>query len=241
MADVVNQQSECRPLAATNLDTGLLKVIAISIMMFDHIGVVFFPDQTWMRAITRCGYPLFCYCMVIGMLYTHDFKRYLLRVLILAFVSQPLTLVLRPDWSPGDPIIWNEVFNLAISLIGVYVVKWKRWWLLPYCIAAIVMLDLPYSILGISWMLVFYLCRYHRITGMLSYSAVVALFSITDVPGPVATIGPIGLNIYVFALFAIPFIFIRTNSGLKLPKWFFYVFYPGHMAVLLAIQFFQQF
>ena len=76
MADTVKNQSESRPLAATNLDTGLLKIVAISIMLFDHIAVVFFPEQTWMRAITRCGYPLFCYCMVIGMLYTHNFKRY---------------------------------------------------------------------------------------------------------------------------------------------------------------------
>lgn len=241
MADVVDRQSEFRPLATTNLDTGLLKVIAISIMLFDHIAVVFFPDQLWMRAVTRYGYPLFCYCMVIGMLYIHDFKRYFLRVLILALVSQPLTLILRPEWSPGDPIIWNEVFNLAISLIGVYGVKSKRWWVLPYCVLAIVMLDLPYSVLGILWMLVFYLCRHRRIAGIISYSAVVALFSITAAPGQVASIGPVGLNIYVFALLAIPFIFIRTNSGIKLPKWFFYAFYPGHMAILLAIQFLQQF
>ena len=229
MADTAKNQSESRPLAATNLDTGLLKIVAISIMLFDHIAVVFFPEQTWMRAITRCGYPLFCY-----------FKRYLLRVFALALVSQPLTLILRPDWAPGDPIIWNEVYNLAISLIGVYGVKSKRWWLLPYCIAAIIMLDLPYSLLSILWMLVFYLCRNHRIAGILSYSAVVALFSITAAPGQVASIGPVGLNIYVFALLAIPFIFIRTNSGLKLPKWFFYAFYPGHMVVLLAIRFLQQ-
>jgi hypothetical protein len=41
----------------------------------------------------------------------------------------------------------------------------------------------------------------------------------------------------VFALLAAPLIFLPTRSGLKIPKWFFYAFYPAHLAVIAAIQF----
>ena len=73
----------------TNLDTNLIKLIAIIAMTVDHIGGAFFPEYPVFRWIGRIAFPLFCYCLTVGMLYTHDIKKYLLRLGTFAFISQP--------------------------------------------------------------------------------------------------------------------------------------------------------
>ena len=74
----------------TNLDTDLLKLIAITAMLIDHIGGAFFPEVGAFRWIGRVAFPIFCYCMTVGLLYTRDVKRYLGRLAVFALISQPL-------------------------------------------------------------------------------------------------------------------------------------------------------
>lgn len=63
----------------TNLDTGLLKLIAVLSMAVDHVGSVFFPKYPVFRWIGRLTFPIFAYCLTVGLLYTHDIKKYLVR------------------------------------------------------------------------------------------------------------------------------------------------------------------
>lgn len=65
----------------TNLDTGLLKLIAILSMAVDHVGSVFFPKYPVFRWIGRLTFPIFAYPLTVGLLYTHDIKKYLVRLL----------------------------------------------------------------------------------------------------------------------------------------------------------------
>ena len=60
------------PRLKTNLDTDLLKLIAIASMLIDHIGGAFFPEAGVFRWIGRLAFPIFCYCLTVGLLYTHD-------------------------------------------------------------------------------------------------------------------------------------------------------------------------
>ena len=52
----------------TNLDTDLLKLVAIAAMLVDHIGGAFFPEIPVFRWIGRLAFPLFCYCLTVGLL-----------------------------------------------------------------------------------------------------------------------------------------------------------------------------
>lgn len=88
------------PRLQTNLDTDLLKLIAIVSMLIDHIGGAFFPTVGMFRWIGRLAFPIFCYCLTVGLLYTHDIKRYLGRLALFAVISQPFyVLATHPhDW-----------------------------------------------------------------------------------------------------------------------------------------------
>lgn len=39
----------------------ILRLIAIIVMIIDHVGVFIFPDQVYLRAIGRVAFPLFCF------------------------------------------------------------------------------------------------------------------------------------------------------------------------------------
>lgn len=48
-----------RPSTITSYD--LLKTFAVIIMIIDHIGYYFFPDNEWWRAVGRVGFPIWFY------------------------------------------------------------------------------------------------------------------------------------------------------------------------------------
>ena len=52
----VNSGERKLPLDLTSYD--LLKAIAVVIMIVDHIGMYFFPDDLWWRSIGRIGFPV---------------------------------------------------------------------------------------------------------------------------------------------------------------------------------------
>lgn len=67
-----------------------LKIVAVISMLIDHIGVVFFPEMTIFRLIGRLSFPIFCFLLVEGALFTSDWKKYAFRLLLTGVISEPL-------------------------------------------------------------------------------------------------------------------------------------------------------
>ena len=44
------------------------------------------------------------------------------------------------------------------------------------------------------------------------------------------------ISLQFLAILALPLMMFRTNSGIKLPKWFSYAAYPGHLLILWLIK-----
>ena len=92
-------------------------------------------------------------------------------------------------------------------------------------------------------MLIFYLCRKKPVLGAVLYtlSYLPALFggSLEDPLCWVVGGHPVGFEI--FSLLALPFIYFQTNTSIKLPKRFFYVFYPAHLALIALVRYFMGF
>ena len=82
--------AENKPVSRLNMDTGLLKLIAMISMLIDHVGAVVLPDVGILRWIGRLAMPIFAYCLMVGLEHTRSVKKYLLRLLIVAVISQPL-------------------------------------------------------------------------------------------------------------------------------------------------------
>lgn len=63
-------------MSLPNRDQSLLKLVAIITMIVDHVGVIFFPGERWLRMIGRIAFPLFCWGIVIGAERTRNIWKY---------------------------------------------------------------------------------------------------------------------------------------------------------------------
>lgn len=226
------------PLIKQNLDTGFLKMIAIISMAADHVAKIFFPDNMVLAIIGRIAFPLFAYCLVVGCLYTHDFKKYILRLIVFALISQPFYVL---AFAESGVSIWEYILapNIFFTLVaGVLAVSAlmdikNRWWMLLIPIAMELLIGLDYGFYGIGLMIVFYLCRN---TSWLSLLLTVAWMCWNALFGDFVMVFGVGLDLQFFALLALPFIYIHTNFKPKINKYVFYAFYPAHFLIICLVR-----
>lgn len=221
----------------TNMDTNFLKLIAILSMTVDHVGGAFFPQYPVFRWIGRLAFPLFCYCMTVGMLYTSDIKKYFLRLGIFALVSQPFwILAFNSEDFLGNLFNLNIFFTLLVSLMAAWGAKEKKWWLLIAGVLLLSFINFDYSITGLVLMLIFYYCRNRPWLGILFYtlSYLPALNGYMEDPLALK-LGGHAVGFEIFCLLALPLIYCHTNVRPKINKWFFYLYYPAHLLAIFLI------
>ena len=221
----------------TNLDTDFIKIIAVVSMTIDHIGGAFFPQYPAFRWIGRIAFPLFCYCLTVGMMYTGDIKKYLFRLGAFAVISQPFwILAFNSDDITGNIFNLNIFFTLIVSLFGAWGFKERKWWLFILALILLNVINFDYAMTGLILILIFYLCRNKPWLGAAVYTLTYLPALNGNMADPLALkIGGHAIGFEIFALLALPFIYIQTNSGLKIPKWFFYIYYPVHLFAIYLI------
>ena len=101
-----------------------LKIIALLSMTIDHIAKVFFDGNMIMVAIGRIAMPIFAFFIAEGFYYTRSKKKFILRLLLFAIISQIPYVLLFDNFikhrlgTEPDP----EVKELFLSLMseGLY-------------------------------------------------------------------------------------------------------------------------
>lgn len=118
-----------------NFTTWDLKIIAIILMVIDHVGAVILPaiyqgmPKNWiylilhtlnmtMSALGRLAFPLFCYLLVCGFKNTSNRKKYLLRLVAFAIISQPAyNYFTQGKWLSFQEC--NIFVTLALGLLSI--------------------------------------------------------------------------------------------------------------------------
>ena len=97
---------------AGNTATGWLKIIALIFMFIDHAGKMLFPGIAEMRYLGRIAFPVYVWCMIVGFHYTRSVPKYLLRILAVGLLSQPLYMIaLNHTWTQpmfSSPSSWDS-------------------------------------------------------------------------------------------------------------------------------------
>ena len=226
------------PKLQSNLDTNFIKLVAILSMTADHVGNAFFPEYPVFRWIGRIAFPLFCYCLTVGMLYTHDIKKYLLRLGAFALISQPFwILAFNADDFWGNLWNLNIFFTLLVSLLSTWGFQTRRWWLFVLGLVLLNVVNFDYAMTGLILMMIFYLCRNRPWLGAALYtlSYLPALWG-GSLEDPLAlVVGGHAVGFEIFALLALPLIYFRTNFHPPISKWFFYAYYPAHLFAIFLV------
>ena len=239
-----------------NRDTQLLKLLAMITMLVDHTGKMFFPQYNIMRIIGRLAFPIFAYCIAVGCVYSHNRLKYLNRLLLTALISQPFyAMALSHTTSAMFAIAFRD--NPVGSVVNFYVQSWHTpsimltltigmllvWAIRErqlLCVFALALLawkiqnSINYGWKGIALILLFYLFINHW---WLSLPAVFAFMAWWGMQTSGYHLFGIRFGIQMFAILALPLIYIHTHSGLKINKWVFYLFYPAHLIGIMLIQF----
>ncbi len=196
-----------------------IKLLAAVTMLVDHIGVVFFPDVIGWRIVGRLSFPLFVWLLVQGEAHTRDIWRYGLRLAVLGAVTQP---IYQLTFGTARP---NILFELLLGLVCLRLARNFPRFEIPIWLGAVGLsagLDLGYGSYGIGLMI---LTRYFRRDWWWALLWVGFHWFWAWVEGPFQLPAIAVLLIFWFA---------NGDRGAK-ARWF-YVFYPGHLALLWLIR-----
>ena len=219
-----------------------LKLIAVCTMFIDHMGDTLFPGVMWLRCIGRVAFPIFCFLIAEGCVHTHDRKKYALRLLVFALLSEiPFNLMTgRAVWNPYDQnVLWTLLLGAAVcwSIDGVLKRRTAPAFVLTGAamVAAFWLLEVfctDYGGWGMLLVALFYGVRRspYGQAGKMAAQAVGLAFFCIGVMG--------GVTIELWALTAlVPIWLYNGQRGFshKAVQYGFYAFYPLHILILSLI------
>ncbi|MCR4924589.1 MAG: conjugal transfer protein TraX [Lachnospiraceae bacterium] len=228
------------------LSPGVINVISVFEIIFRFFG--------------RIAFPLFLFMMVEGFFFTHDRKKYCFRLFLFALISEPVLdlAVSYTDFGINGLHIWNPkiqniYFTLLIGFLSIWCLhvlldkfqekgispldireKDKRIQSLKPVLAIIAVsataslaaffIKCDYGFRGVLPLIMGYLFHRYKATAKQVFLAIlitICIFNFLELVG----------------FLALPFIqTYKGNPGRKLNKWFFYAYYPAHLALLCLIR-----
>lgn len=103
------------------LSSAALHILAMGCMLCDHLGV-FFPRSVWLPCVGRLAFPIFAFLAAEGARRTHDRRRYMKRLLLLALLSE-IPFNLQYERSVFYPFHQNVIWTFLIALLVICLIE----------------------------------------------------------------------------------------------------------------------
>ncbi len=241
-----------------HLSGAQLKLIAVFSMLTDHMAVALIHNvyltsgdlspgsirflrnlYILMRSLGRPAFPIYCFFLVQGFLYTHSRRVYTLRLLLFGLISEvPFDLALyRTVWHPSHQNVMFELAAAVIMLTLFESIRSVRSFRIagrtlrlsrPFpivaaflssilCMGIAELLRLDYSWMGLCLILLLYVTRTSPKLQCATGAAFTALFE------------PAGAAAFLL-------LYVYSGQRGRQKKYFFYAFYPAHLLLLAAAE-----
>ena len=219
------------------ISAAVLKWLAVISMVIDHFACAVYPYiqghnaevYKALRGIGRIAFPIYCFLLVEGFFHTRDVKKYALRLLVFAFISEiPFDLAFNRQM-----FYWrhqNVFFTLFIGLLVIALLDHTKHvfhGFLQFVVEIIVLvagillgqfLYTDYGAVGVLAIVFLYMFRQYKSNALAMGISVIWLSAMNIIESP--------------ALIDILLVkFYNGKRGLNL-KYVFYAFYPAHLLLL---------
>ena len=227
-----------------------LHLLAMGLMLCDHICLALMPDRLWMTCVGRLAFPIFAFLVAEGFVRTRSRARYARRLLIFAIVSE-VPFDLLAAGRPVYPLRQNVLWTFLIALGCMQLLEWAKADPRPaarFVLGAGAVLGgflagtafmVDYFGPGVWTVLVFYFFRGDGWRQRLGQLLCLLFLNGWLLAGQTVLLGGLALPIQAFAVLALPFIWLyrgRQGPHGRAVRWLFYGFYPAHLLVLAAAE-----
>ena len=220
-----------------------LKLIAIAAMTLDHVLWILYPGYQYhwwliaLHAVGRITAPIMWFFIAEGYHYTHNFKKYALRLLLFAIVSHfAYCFAFGIPFLPFQTTVFNQtsvIWSLFWGLIAIKLFDSDlKTWLKFVLLVPILLVSFPsdWSCIAVMAILYHWAKRESFAKRMLwmmiwvaSY-AVIYFFFIDKVYGV----------LQLCTALSIPLLYCYNGQrgSWKGMKWLFYLYYPAHLVLI---------
>lgn len=231
-----------------------LHIMAMVFMLCDHLWATVIPGNDWLTCIGRMTFPIYAFLLVEGYFHTHNLKKYVLRLLVFALLSEiPFNMVMGSNWF--YPLHQNVLWTFLIAIGLIYMnekakASGKLWLrvvagvgsvILGFFLGILTMVDYYHA--GIWMVLVFYFFRGRKWWNYVGQFVLLYYINVEELSGFAYEITLFGETHFLvrqgFALLAlIPIWLYRGKEGYKSKtlQYIYYGFYPVHLLVLALIR-----
>lgn len=238
-----------------DISSASLHILAMILMLCDHLWATVIPGNDWLTCIGRLAFPIFAFMLVEGYFHTRSVKRYALRLLFFAVISEiPFNLMYSS--SVFYPLHQNVIWTLLIGLGMIHINEKARKTgktvavgltrvgtvLLGGFLGLITFAD--YNAAGVLMILVFYFFRGHSLWCFLLQALGLYYINFEMLKGLVFPITLFGNTFEIpqqgLAILSLVFIWLYRGRKGYCAKWFqllCYWFYPAHMLLLWLIRY----
>lgn len=232
----------------------VLHLLAMGTMLCDHLWGTVIPGNDWLTCVGRLAFPIYAFLLVEGYFHTRNLKKYVLRLLIFALISEiPFDLAMGSTWfyPIHQNVLWSFLICLGLIhwnekarakgklwrriLVGVATVA------IGYIVGLVTMVDYYHA--GILMVLIFYFFRGRKWWCFLGQLLCLWYVNLEILGGFGYELVLFGRNVFLtrqgLALLAlVPIWLYRGKQGYhsKPFQYLNYAFYPAHLLILALIK-----
>ncbi|MBR3116270.1 MAG: conjugal transfer protein TraX [Bacilli bacterium] len=210
----------------------LLKIIAFISMVIDHSSTLI--DNNLLICIGRIAFPIFAFQTTISYQKTKNRKKYLLKLLIFALISE----------MPYRLLFGNSSFNILFTLLlgNICMIIYDKIKEKSLSIVLILLISIlasgiriDYGYYGIWMIVLFYIFRNNKLLQNISIILLMIMYFSIGLLIYETTIYN-QLSLFIFSLISLLIINLYNGKEGKKTGYLFYILYPLHLIIFYIIK-----
>lgn len=235
------------------LSSNMIKIIAAIAMLIDHVGLILFPRVYVLRYIGRLAFPMFAFMIAEGAKYTRSKLKYFLNVFLVGVICQIVNYIFN-----SGSLEMCSLITFSVSILLLYLMFFSKKIFFNEKLHMALRIGAPVLIMSMAIILVYFLNRYVDLdygfwgcllplfAGLLDFRGIEVPEFFRRLDSFYARLFVFGIGVWrlshfyggaqYLGLLCLPLLLLYSEKrGTLKMKYFFYLFFPIHLALIYGI------